>query len=91
MTRTARPLGLWMLIALVVGNMIGSGVFLLPAALAPYGAASVLGWAFTLGGALLLALVYAWLAKAVRNHGGGYGYARKAFGDGAGFVAAWSY
>ncbi len=80
-----------MLIALVVGNMIGSGVFLLPAALAPYGAASLLGWSFTLGGALLLALVYAWLAKTVRNHGGGYGYARKAFGDGAGFVTAWSY
>lgn len=91
MSRGARPLGLWMLIALVVGNMIGSGVFLLPAALAPYGAASVLGWGFTLGGALLLALVYAWLARAVRNHGGGYGYARKAFGDGAGFVTAWSY
>lgn len=91
MTSRTRPLGLWMLIALVVGNMIGSGVFLLPAALAPYGAASVLGWAFTLGGALLLALVYAWLAQAMRNHGGGYGYARKAFGDGIGFVAAWSY
>jgi APA family basic amino acid/polyamine antiporter len=91
MSAAARPLGLWMLIALVVGNMIGSGVFLLPAALAPYGAASVLGWAFTLGGALLLALVYAWLAQAMRNHGGGYGYARKAFGDGIGFVAAWSY
>ncbi len=91
MNTSARPLGLWMLIALVVGNMIGSGVFLLPAALAPYGAASVLGWGFTLGGALLLALVYAWLAKAVRNHGGSYGYARKAFGDGAGFVTAWSY
>lgn len=91
MNAHARPLGLWMLIALVVGNMIGSGVFLLPAALAPYGAASVLGWAFTLGGALLLALVYAWLAHAVRNHGGVYGYARRAFGDGIGFVAAWSY
>ncbi len=91
MNSSTRPLGLWMLIALVVGNMIGSGVFLLPAALAPYGAASVLGWAFTLGGALLLALVYAWLAHARRNHGGGYGYARHAFGNGAGFVSAWSY
>ena len=91
MSTNTRPLGLWMLIALVVGNMIGSGVFLLPAALAPYGAASVLGWGLTLGGALLLALVYAWLAKAIRNHGGGYGYARHAFGDGAGFMAAWSY
>ena len=70
MKADARPLGLWMLIALVVGNMIGSGVFLLPAALAPDGAASGRGWCRILGGALLLALVYAWLAQAVRNHGG---------------------
>ncbi|MCX7513560.1 amino acid permease [Frateuria hangzhouensis] len=87
----SRPLGQLALTALVVGNMIGSGVFLLPAALAPYGAASLLGWAPTLAGALLLALVYAWLARTIRNHGGAYGYARCAFGDGIGFVVAWSY
>jgi APA family basic amino acid/polyamine antiporter len=87
----SRPLGQAALIALVVGNMIGSGVFLLPATLAPYGAASLLGWAVTLAGALLLALVYAWLSRAIRNHGGAYGYARRAFGDGVGFVVAWSY
>lgn len=86
-----KPLGQLALIALVVGNMIGSGVFLLPAALAPYGAASLLGWAVTLAGALLLAIVYAWLARAIRNHGGAYGYARRAFGDNVGFVVAWSY
>lgn len=91
MTAPARLLGPWMLTALVVGNMIGSGVFVLPASLAPYGAASLLGWAFTLAGALLLALVHAWLAQIVANHGGAYAYARLAFGDGAGFVAAWSY
>ncbi|MEV8518230.1 amino acid permease [Dyella marensis] len=91
MTSPARLLGPWMLTALVVGNMIGSGVFVLPAALAPYGAASLLGWAFTMGGALLLALVHAWLAQLVANHGGAYAYARQAFGDTAGFVAAWSY
>ncbi|HET6432746.1 amino acid permease [Dyella sp.] len=91
MTDTRRPLGQAALIALVVGNMIGSGVFLLPATLAPFGAASLLGWAITLAGALMLALVYAWLARAVRNHGGAYGYARRAFGDGVGFTVAWSY
>lgn len=91
MSVRTRLLGPWMLTALVVGNMIGSGVFVLPAALAPYGAASLLGWAFTMGGALLLALVHAWLAQIVANHGGAYAYARLAFGDGAGFVAAWSY
>jgi APA family basic amino acid/polyamine antiporter len=80
-----------MLIALVVGNIIGSGVFVLPAALAPYGAASLLGWGLSLGGALMLALVYAWLAQIVSNHGGAYAYARRAFGDRVGFVVAWSY
>ena len=91
MKAPARLLGPWMLTALVVGNMIGSGVFVLPAALAPFGAASLLGWAFTMAGALLLALVHAWLAQRVANHGGAYAYARLAFGDAAGFVAAWSY
>lgn len=91
MSSAPKPLGQWALIALVVGNMIGSGVFLLPATLAPYGAASLLGWTLTLAGALLLAVVYAWLARAIRNHGGAYGYARRAFGDSVGFVVAWSY
>lgn len=91
MRPATRLLGPWMLTALVVGNMIGSGVFVLPAALAPFGAASLLGWAFTLAGALLLALVHAWLAQRVANHGGAYAYARLAFGDATGFIAAWSY
>ena len=53
MSTTPRPLGLWSAIALVAGNMIGSGVFLLPASLAPYGGVSLAGWAITLAGALL--------------------------------------
>lgn len=91
MSTARRSLGLWMLIALVIGNIIGSGVFVLPAALAPYGAASLLGWGISLGGALMLALVYAWLAQVVPNHGGAYAYARRAFGDQVGFLVAWSY
>ena len=91
MNAPARPLGLWMAIALVVGSMIGSGVFMLPATLAPYGAASLLGWGLTLGGALLLALVYAWLARSITSNGGAYAYVRAAHGDLPGFVVAWSY
>lgn len=91
MSTPRRSLGLWMLIALVIGNIIGSGVFVLPAALAPYGAASLLGWGISLSGALMLALVYAWLAQIVPDHGGAYAYARRAFGDRVGFVVAWSY
>ncbi len=91
MSGKPRRLGQWMLIALVIGNIIGSGVFVLPAALAPYGAASLLGWGLSLGGALMLALIYAWLAQIIRNHGGAYAYARLAFGDGVGFLVGWSY
>lgn len=88
---SARPLGLWTAIALVAGNMIGSGVFLLPASLAPYGAISLIGWAITLGGALMLALTFSRLAARGAHAGGPYAYAREAFGDTTGFVIAWSY
>ena len=92
-TRTApqRSLGLWMCTALVVGNMIGSGVFLLPASLAPYGAVSILGWLFTSGGALLLALTFARLSRRVPGAGGPYTYTRAGFGDFAAFLVAWGY
>lgn len=86
-----RPLGFWSATALVVGSMIGSGTFLLPAALAPYGAASLLGWAITLTGALLLAVTFARLSRRWPQTGGPYVYARNAFGRLPGFIVAWSY
>jgi APA family basic amino acid/polyamine antiporter len=90
-TPPSRPLGLWMATALVVGSMIGSGVFMLPAALAPYGGASLVGWGITLCGALLLAATFARLAVRWPCTGGPYAYTRRAFGDAAGFGIAWSY
>ncbi|MEU8245722.1 amino acid permease [Nonomuraea sp. NPDC048916] len=86
-----RKLGPWMATALVVGNMIGSGVFLLPASLAAFGSASLLGWVLTATGALLLALVFARLGRAYPKTGGPYAYARQAFGDFVGFQTAWGY
>jgi APA family basic amino acid/polyamine antiporter len=87
-----RSMGLWMATALVVGNMIGSGVFLLPASLAgTAGPVSMLGWLFTGAGALLLALVFANLGRALPRTGGPYAYARRAFGDFVGFQTAWGY
>ena len=77
-----RSMGLWMATALVVGNMVGSGVFLLPATLAgTAGPISMLGWLFTGAGAILLALVFANLGRALPRQGGPYAYARRAFGD----------
>jgi APA family basic amino acid/polyamine antiporter len=81
-----RSLGLWMATALVIGNMIGSGVFLLPASLAgAAGPISILSWTITGPGALLLALVFANLGRAFPRTGGPYSYARRAFGDFVGF------
>ncbi len=89
--RGGAGLGLWVCTALVVGNMIGSGVFLLPSSLAPYGGISILGWLVSAGGAVCLALVFAWLGGAMPRLGGPYAYARAGFGDFGGFWVAWAY
>ena len=87
----SRPMGFWMALALVMGSMIGSGVFLLPASLAPLGWNSVFGWLITVTGALCVAAVFGQLSKALPKAGGPYAYTRAAFGDGAGFAIAWAY
>jgi APA family basic amino acid/polyamine antiporter len=87
-----REMGLWMATALVVGNMIGSGVFLLPSSLAAAaGPVSLVGWVLTGAGAVLLALVFANLGRAFPAAGGPYAYAHRAFGDFVGFQTAWGY
>lgn len=91
MTNRGHSLGLVMLTALVVGNMIGSGIFLLPSALAQYGSISLLGWGFTAIGAVLLALVFARLSRAMPATGGPYAFCREAFGDFIGFQSAYCY
>ncbi|BEU99826.1 amino acid permease [Novosphingobium olei] len=90
-TRPARQLGFLMTLALVVGNLIGSGIYLLPATLAPLGANQLLGWMVTIGGALCLAIVFARLGGKLPLAGGPYAYANAAFGPLAGFATAWSY
>src|SRR5579863_8494723 len=64
-------LGLWTTTSLVVGNMIGAGVFLMPAALAAYGSISLLGWVFSSMGAFLLAKVFSNLSKLLPTADGG--------------------
>lgn len=86
-----RALGVWMCTALVIGNMIGSGVYLLPAALAPFGWNAVAGWMLTILGALAVAFVFARLARAFPQAGGPYAYAQAAFGPATGFAIAWTY
>lgn len=86
-----RVFGIWMCLALVMGNMIGSGVYLLPASLAPLGWNGVFGWLVTIAGALCLAYVFASLSRMVPRAGGPYAYSREAFGPFVGFLVAWSY
>ncbi len=86
-----KRLGLWMLTALVTGNMIGSGIFLLPASLAGFGSISILAWCFTAVGALLIGLVFAKLSTIIPRIGGPYAYCREAFGDFVGFQMAYNY
>ncbi|WP_404333639.1 amino acid permease [Sphingomonas sp. MMS12-HWE2-04] len=86
-----RALGFWPALALVVGNMIGSGIYLLPATLAPLGANALIGWGVTILGAMALAFVFARLAAVIPCAGGPYAFADRAFGPVVGFAVAWSY
>jgi basic amino acid/polyamine antiporter, APA family len=85
-------LGVWTTTSLVIGNMIGAGVFLLPAALASFGGISLLGWILSAAGALLIAKVFSNASRLLPNvDGGPYAYTQKGFGDFAGFLVAWGY
>lgn len=86
-----KKLGLFMLIALVTGNMIGAGIFLLPASLAGIGSIGLLAWIITTCGALLLAATFAKLSRSIPKTGGPYAYTRQAFGDFIGFQTAFNY
>ncbi|PWI41534.1 amino acid permease [Streptomyces sp. ICBB 8177] len=87
----SRRFGLPTATALVMGNIIGGGIFLLPASVAPFGTVSLLAFVVLTVGAIALALVFGRLARRHPRTGGPYVYAREAFGDFAGFLSAWSY
>jgi APA family basic amino acid/polyamine antiporter len=86
-----KKFGFWLATALVVGNIIGSAIFMLPAGLAAFGWNSVAAWGFTFVGALCLAWVFAVLARHLPQAGGAFGFMRLGVGEGAAFVGAWGY
>ena len=86
-----RTFGLAAATALVMGNIIGGGIFVLPATVAPYGSVSLLAFLVLSVGAVLLALLFGKLARRSPVTGGLYVYPRDAFGPFAGFLSAWSY
>ncbi|MET0941299.1 MAG: amino acid permease [Mesorhizobium sp.] len=89
--RASGSLGLAACTALVVGNMVGSGIFLLPASLAAFGPISLLGWIVTSVGALVLAIIFGRLSRRVSKTGGPYAYTEAGYGEFAGFIIAWGY
>jgi len=86
-----RKLGVVAATALVMGTMIGSGVFLLPASLAPFGWNAVGGWVLTIAGALVLAKLLADLTRHHFGQGNTTAFVRSAFGPVPEFLVAWAY
>ena len=86
---TSKSLGLSACTAIVIGNMVGSGFYLSPAAMAPYGNLAILAWVVMGAGAICVGLTFAKLAKLAPATGGPYAYTRMAYGDFAGFTIAW--
>ena len=88
-----RELGLAAATAIVVGNMIGSGIFLAPASLAAQSnpKTTIIAWIITAIGSILLALTFANLGTNMPKTGGPIVYTRAAFGDFASFLIAWTY
>ena len=87
----SRKIGFWPVFALVTGSQIGSGVFMLPSNLAPYGILGLMGWVISGVGAVALALVFAKLCSWLPRTGGPHVYVNKAFGPCFAFFTGWTY
>jgi len=84
-------MGFWSVLAMVTGCQVGSGIFMLPATLAPYGLYSIVGWVCSALGAIMLSLVFAKLCAWFPKTGGPHVYVKEAFGQSASFFTGWTY
>ncbi|SEG55791.1 basic amino acid/polyamine antiporter [Paenibacillus sp. UNC499MF] len=94
MSNEPRKLGLLPLISLVVGSMIGGGIFSMPADMAQDAGsgAALIGWALTGVGVIMLALTFQSLANRLPSLDNGIvRYAETGFGRFVGFISAWGY
>ena len=88
----AHAMGLTSATGLVVGSIVGTGVFTMPAVLAGAGTMGIIVLGVIAGGAMLLAVLFGQLSKRVPNSDGGlYAYSRHEFGDFAGYLVGWCY
>jgi len=87
----ARPFGFWTATALVVGGMIGAGIFVLPAQLAPFGATGAVSWLFAVAGAVIIAWVFSQLFAARPEATGAMDICAAGLGQFPAVLVAWSY
>ncbi|MFP3023000.1 MAG: APC family permease [Wolbachia sp.] len=87
----SNKIGFLAVFALVISSQIGSGIFMLPISLAPYGAYSLISWMISGAGAVSLALVFATLCAKFPETGGPHVYVKHAFGPTAAFFVGWTY
>ena len=89
--RSDHRMGLTQSTALIVGSIVGVGIFSLPYSLAGYGSISLVAMLIASVGAMAFAMLFAALTHRIPAEGGPYAYARSAFGNRTGFANAWSY
>lgn len=87
-----KRIGKWTSTSLVVGNMVGAGVFMMPAVLGVYGGISLFGWLISTIGAIVIAILFSRFSKLLPGvQGGPYAYTRHGMGDFPAFLVAWGY
>src|SRR5690348_390679 len=86
-----RKMGFWQVTSLVAGSQIGTGIFLLPASMAAFGAIGQSCWLITATGAMFLAFIFARLAAEMPKTGGPHTFIETAFGRTFGYFSAWTY
>ena len=84
-----QTIGIWMTSAIVVGTIIGSGIFMLPVALAPFGANSLIAW--LISGIGVICIAYGLGRLSMLGGGGIQANVEKEFGPTAGFLVGWSF
>jgi APA family basic amino acid/polyamine antiporter len=86
-----KKIGFWPVFGIVTGSQIGTGAFLFPAQLAPFGFYSFIGWLITGFGAICLACVFANFATIYAKDGGPHIYVERIFGKNVAFFVGWTY
>ena len=86
-----RVIGFWRGWSIAVGCAVGSGIFMMPTLLAPYGMLGFGGWIIAGSGSVLVALTMARLVIRIPKTGGPYVYVNEGLGKFLGFIIAWTY